>query len=91
MKKIVIATCLCLSTAQVAVAEDAPWTLNLYFENDLFSETDQNYTNGVRASWVSPNVDNYLKDERLPEWTRDINQYLPLFDPADSTDKKRTA
>lgn len=67
-------------------AEDAPWTLNLYFENDLFSETDQNYTNGVRASWVSPNVESYLEDERLPEWTRDLNQYLPLFDPSDMED-----
>lgn len=87
MKKLFITT-LCSLISLSTHAEEAPWTLNLYFENDLFSETDQNYTNGVRASWVSPNVEDYLKDERLPAWTRRLNHYLPLFDPADVDDKK---
>ena len=79
-----LASCLLLTTAQSVCAETgAPWTLNLYFENDLFSETDQDYTNGVRASWVSPNVNDYLNDERLPSWVRGITPYLPLFDPSD--------
>lgn len=75
--------CSLTSTVSIAAEDDPPWTLNLYFENDLFSETDQNYTNGVRASWVSPNVDDYLEDERLPVWVREITPYLPLFDPSD--------
>ncbi|MGB0467249.1 MAG: lipid A deacylase LpxR family protein [Pontibacterium sp.] len=69
-------------------ATDKPWTLNLYFENDLFAETDQNYTNGIRAAWVSPNIDNYLHDKRLPVWVRKINRYVPLFDPASSHGEK---
>ena len=26
------------------------WTQSIYFENDLFAGTDQNYTNGVKLS-----------------------------------------
>ena len=83
--KKIIATILLVSSPIIpAYAESkTPWTLNLYFENDLFSETDQNYTNGIRAAWVSPNVDDYLEDERLPQWLRDTTPYLPLFDPSD--------
>jgi lipid A 3-O-deacylase len=85
------AAALLLSTAVQAApqqTEDDPWTLNLYFENDLFTETDRNYTNGVRASWVSPNITDYLNDDRLPGWVRELNQHLPLFDPAPSDSEK---
>ncbi|QXD24362.1 lipid A deacylase LpxR family protein [Opitutia bacterium ISCC 51] len=37
-----------------------PWSLNIYFENDLFSDTDQQYTNGTKVSWVSPYVSEYV-------------------------------
>ncbi len=77
--------CSLFMVSTVHAESQAPWTLNLYFENDLFSETDQNYTNGIRASWVSPNVDSYLEDERLPEWVTDLTPYLPLFDPSDNS------
>lgn len=70
--------------APLTAEAESPWTLNLYIENDLFSETDQNYTSGIRASWVSPNVDDYLEDERLPQWLRESTPYLPLFDPSDN-------
>lgn len=71
------------------MAQDAPWTVNLYFENDLFTETDQNYTNGVRISWVSPNVEDYLHDPRIPTWLRGVNRYLPLFDPEPVSDQRK--
>lgn len=38
-----------------------PWSLNLYFENDLFADTDQQYTNGTKISWVSPDVSEYVE------------------------------
>ncbi len=72
--------------APLASAADSPWTLNLYVENDLFAETDQNYTNGLRLSWVSPNVSDYLNDPILPPWVREMNQLLPLFDPEPEID-----
>jgi hypothetical protein len=55
------------------------WTLNMYVENDLFSETDQDYTSGIRFSWVSPDVNNYLDHEDLPEWVERINRRLTFF------------
>lgn len=57
------------------------WMLNLFFENDLFSRTDQQYTNGVRASWVSPDIDSFIDDERLPLWMRNANRFLSPLDP----------
>lgn len=60
-------------------AEDQPWTFNVYFENDLFGETDQNYTNGIRLSWVSPDTTSYLEDPQLPAWVRQVNRRLRFF------------
>lgn len=57
------------------------WMLNLFFENDLFSRTDQQYTNGIRASWVSPDIDSFIEDESLPGWMRHANRYLSPLDP----------
>lgn len=36
-----------------ATEEPEAGTLSLVFENDLFYDTDGNYTNGVRVSWLS--------------------------------------
>lgn len=55
------------SSAPATRAADA-WTFNFYLENDLFSETDQDYTNGIRLSWVSPNLQSYHDDPRMPRW-----------------------
>ncbi len=55
------------------------WTLNLYVENDLFSETDQNYTSGIQFSWVSPDLSDYVESEELPAWLRRLNQSLTFF------------
>lgn len=52
--------------------EDA-WTLNLYLENDLFGETDRNYTNGIRLSWVSPNLESFRDDPAVPPWLNKVN------------------
>ena len=54
------------------------WVLNSYIENDLFSETDQDYTSGLRFSLVSPDVESYL-DEDLPDWVRRVNRRLRFF------------
>lgn len=65
-----------------SLASDDPkdsWTVNLYFENDLFAETDQDYTNGIRLSWVSPDLTDYIKDPALPNWLRSVNKRLKFF------------
>lgn len=33
------------------------WTFTVRFENDLFADTDQYYTNGLKLSWISPEFD----------------------------------
>ncbi len=68
-----------------AAAEDATeaeaarerGTLSLVFENDLFGKSDRNYTNGVRAEWLSAPSD-------IPDWVIDAAHAFPLF-PADGT------
>ncbi|MDH2432019.1 lipid A deacylase LpxR family protein [Pokkaliibacter sp. MBI-7] len=52
------------------------WTLNLYLDNDLFTHTDQQYTNGVKASWISPDLEAYGDDESLPAWLRNLNSHM---------------
>jgi lipid A 3-O-deacylase len=70
-----------LNFCQELKAEEAalPWTLNVYFENDLFGQSDRNYTNGIRFSWISPDISSYESDERLPSWLRDTNDFLHFF------------
>ena len=63
---------------------DNPGTLTFYLENDLFADTDQQYTNGIRISWTSPDLSSYLDDKSLPVWSRRYNRFitspLGLFD-----------
>ncbi|OMH32164.1 lipid A deacylase LpxR family protein [Motiliproteus sp. MSK22-1] len=60
-------------------------TLNLYFENDLFAETDQNYTNGIRVSLISPDLENFQQefiDNRQIQQLFDVmNPLLEQFHP----------
>ncbi len=47
-------------------------TLSIVYENDIFYNTDQNYTNGVRISWLSG-----LND--VPGFLREAAAKSPLF------------
>lgn len=78
---------LLLPASALADLETEPWTLNLYFENDLFSESDQNYTNGIRMSWISPDLSSYEKDPRIPKWMRQLNNGLHFFHQLKDRDK----
>ena len=49
-------------------------TFSVLFENDLFGDTDQQYTNGVQLSWESPDLTRYADADRLPLW---LLLYLP--------------
>ncbi|SFG55124.1 lipid A deacylase LpxR family protein [Neptunomonas qingdaonensis] len=85
LKNLLALLALYVYTAPVTAA---PWTLNLYFENDLFADTDQSYTNGLRLAWVSPDIDTYLYDPQLPAWLREVNYWFtPLYpDPENIKD-----
>ncbi|EKE76571.1 hypothetical protein P24_07999 [Oceanibaculum indicum P24] len=60
------------SLSAVAADETETGTLSLVFENDLFYGTDRNYTNGVRASWLSG-------PDGTPDWALGAARWFPLF------------
>jgi len=45
---------------------------SLTFENDFFSNDDDNYTNGVRFAWLSP-------ETTTPHWLEKIADATPFF------------
>lgn len=59
-----------------------PWTVNLFVENDLFADTDLNYTSGVRLSTVSPDLSDFLELRgRSYPWVDRLNQLLEPLHP----------
>lgn len=68
-------------------ASDAPdprdsSTLTVMFENDLFGDGDEQYTNGFQLGWMSPDVARY-RDADLPpglEWAKHLAAALPFVD-----------
>jgi len=54
-------------------------TFSFYFENDFFADTDQGYTNGIKFSWISPDLTSYAQSEKLPEWALTIVHSLPFI------------
>ena len=57
-------------------------------ENDLFAGTDSQYTNGVKLTWVSPNLTEF-DDPQLPRWIRAstdvVRRVIEGFLPARAT------
>ncbi len=62
-----------------------PALYSFRLENDLFNGTDSDYTNGVKFSWVSANLQNYLTDPCVPLWVRRINQLTESIHPRPGT------
>ena len=54
-------------------------TLSFYFENDFFGDTDRYYTNGIKLSWISPDLTSYAQSGKLPEWALPIVHWLPFI------------
>ncbi|MCF8106185.1 MAG: lipid A deacylase LpxR family protein [Desulfohalobiaceae bacterium] len=59
-------------------------TLKIFFENDLFGNTDKYYTNAVQLTWLSKDLAGYKEDVRLPRWTLPIIRRIPFADHPDS-------
>lgn len=53
-------------------------TFQLFFENDLFGDTDKYYTNAVQMTWLSNDLKQYRDDVRLPKWSIPIIQAIPF-------------
>lgn len=54
-------------------------TLTFMFENDLFGDTDQSYTNGVQVNWMSPDLSEYRDSKQLPDWAVPLVERLPFI------------
>lgn len=54
------------------IADDDKGIFSAILENDLFTNTDRGYTNGVRFSYISP-------EEKMPKFLRSISNYLPII------------
>ena len=51
-------------------------TFTFSLENDLFGDTDQQYTSGVQIGWISADVAHYQQALDLPDW---MFRYLPFI------------
>lgn len=61
-----------------AAEKDTSWTFTLLFENDLFADTDRDYTNGIKMSWISPDLSRFRDSEELPDWAKRMARKLPF-------------
>jgi hypothetical protein len=59
--------------------DTAAWTFTL--ENDVFTGSDNNYTNGLGLSWVSSDLDSYDESSFLRKWGR-FWSFLPFVEDA---------
>ncbi len=72
---------LCITTPQTQASElerkDRSWTFSILFENDLFADTDRQYTNGIKLTWISPDLTRYR--EQVPVWGQPLVNRLPFI------------
>jgi lipid A 3-O-deacylase len=58
-------------------------TFTVYWENDVFADTDRNYTNGIKLTWSTPFLAEGQEDSHLPQWSYPVLNSLPLVnDPS---------
>jgi len=60
------------ASAQETAGDDGGWIATLQFENDIFGNTDQHFSHGMRAALMTP-------ENSVPEWIRDLAAEFPLF------------
>ena len=53
-------------------------TLQVFYENDLFSGTDEYYTNAIQVTWLSSDLSQYGDDARLPKWSIPVIKAIPF-------------
>ena len=72
----VLSFCALGCTIQANAAENGG-ALTLNVDNDLFTGSDNNYTNGLGVTWVSADLDTYDDDRFLSKWGR-LWSFLPF-------------
>ena len=59
-------------------------TFTFMFENDLFADSDNQYTSGLQIGWLSPDVKHYEEEQRLPRWLLPVVHAMPFINVPDS-------
>lgn len=65
-----------------AHSSENPWTHNFFFENDLFIGTDNDYTNGMKYSIISPDLTPQVplsRTAKIPRLALDLFHSIPLI------------
>lgn len=78
---LIFATIFCLFPLTAAAAQN-PWTYSFYFENDLFTGSDNDYTNGIKYSLISPDLSPHIPLKKTAEITYSVLNFfhhLPLL------------
>lgn len=65
--------------AQAEPMNDNPWAHSFFFENDLFTGTDSNYTNGVKYSLISPDLSPRAKNASIPRKALELIHKIPFI------------
>lgn len=60
-------------------------TFQIFYENDLFGNTDRYYTNALQMTWLSKDLKQYRDDVRLPGWIMPVIRSVPFAHVPDST------
>jgi hypothetical protein len=63
----------------MAPSTDRHWTFSAQWENDLFANTDRDYTNGAKLSWVSQDLTEYRDAGTVPEFVYKASDWLPFI------------
>jgi hypothetical protein len=54
-------------------------TFTLYMENDMFYNTDRQYTHGIKLSWISPDLSECQDNFFVPSWSGSLTRCLPFI------------
>jgi lipid A 3-O-deacylase len=55
--------------------------ISIQIDNDIFAGTDRDYSNGLRLTWVSPDLAANRADSRLPGWLYSLGKMSPFIRP----------
>jgi len=67
----------CAGFAQAGESQEAN-TLTFYQENDIYSGTDRDYTNGLKFTWISQDLSEYRQNPHIPVWSYPLIENLPF-------------
>lgn len=59
--------------------QDNRWAQSFFFENDLFSDSDSNYTNGIKYSLISPDLSPHANRGHLPRKVLGLVHKIPFI------------